>query len=70
MKKLILTAILTVILPVFLASAENNDNGNQPGGKQKQCEGGNGQGKCNGKNGNGKPKKKGKPAPGAAANVQ
>jgi hypothetical protein len=62
MKKLIITAILTAILPVFLASAEDkNDNGNPPDGKPKQCEGGKGQnGKCNGKNGNGKPKK-GKP---------
>jgi hypothetical protein len=57
MKKLIATAILAAILPAYLASAEDNNNGNPPDGKPKQHQGG----KCHGKDGNGKPKKKGKP---------
>jgi len=65
MKKLIITAILATILPVFLANAEDkNDNGNPPNGKPKQCQGKGQGGKCNGKNGNGKPKKGGKPGDG------
>jgi len=73
MKRLLLTALCALALPLYVANADDNNGKPNPGGKQDQTDGPKDHGgKCHGKDGNGKQKKNNnkRPAPDGAGNQQ